>query len=185
MTIGVKIKKIRIHRGLKQKELGLAIGLPPKSAENRMTQYEIGYRIPKVDMLNQIAEVLHVNPQNFYALAPNSMEAFIYELLWMEEDFPGVIHLFQMRCNPAREAVHHDNIARYDDNDRWPAREPVGVYFDSLLVNEFLQEWLLRKQELDAHEITSNEYLDWKLNWPNTSDGSIGQNCYIAWRENK
>ena len=35
MTVGDKIKKIRTFRGMTQKELGLAIGLEEKGADNR------------------------------------------------------------------------------------------------------------------------------------------------------
>jgi hypothetical protein len=35
-------------------------------------------------------------------------------------------------------------------------------------VDEFMREWLMRKQELRNGEITDAEYLEWKLNWPDT-----------------
>ena len=47
MTVGDKIKKIRTFRGMTQKELGLAIGLEEKGADNRIAQYETNYRVPK------------------------------------------------------------------------------------------------------------------------------------------
>ena len=58
MTIGDKISHIRIFRGLIQKELGMKIEFDEKSADNRIAQYETNYRVPKKDMLVQIAEVL-------------------------------------------------------------------------------------------------------------------------------
>ena len=64
----------------------------------------------------------------------------------------------------------YDNFVQYHDSDNWPPREPVGIYFDSLPVNDFLKEWLMRKQELKAKEITPEEYFEWKLNWPDTCD---------------
>ena len=66
MTVGDKIKKIRTFRGMTQKELGVAIGLEEKGADNRVAQYETNYRVPKKDLLNKIAEVLRVDRQNFY-----------------------------------------------------------------------------------------------------------------------
>ena len=38
------------------------------------------------------------------------------------------------------------------------------------LVDEFMREWMVRKQELSNKEITEAEYLEWKLNWPDNCD---------------
>ena len=47
MKIGTKIRLIRQHRHMTQLELGERIGLGASGA-NRIAQYEIGYRTPKV-----------------------------------------------------------------------------------------------------------------------------------------
>ena len=44
MTVGEKIKYIRTFRGMTQQQLGVAIGLSAKGADNRMAQYETNYR---------------------------------------------------------------------------------------------------------------------------------------------
>ena len=59
------MRMLRNFRGMSQKELGIAIGLPEKGADNRITQYENGYRVPKSELLGEIAHVLRVNPNNF------------------------------------------------------------------------------------------------------------------------
>ena len=63
MTVGDKIKKIRTFRGMTQKELGLAIGLEEKGADNRIAQYETNYRVPKRELLDKMAEALRVDRQ--------------------------------------------------------------------------------------------------------------------------
>ena len=65
MTVGDKIKKIRTFRGMTQKELGLAIGLEEKGADNRIAQYETNYRVPKRVLLDKMAAALRVDRQNF------------------------------------------------------------------------------------------------------------------------
>ena len=60
MNIGKKIRKIRMHRHLTQKGLGLLVGLGEPGA-NRIAQYEMGYRTPKRDLLNKIAHALNVS----------------------------------------------------------------------------------------------------------------------------
>ena len=54
MTTGEKIKRIRRHRQMTQKELGEKIGLGAGGA-NRIAQYEMGYRIPKKPLLEKMA----------------------------------------------------------------------------------------------------------------------------------
>ena len=61
--------------------------------------------------------------------------------------------------------------ASYDDvTEYWPDEPPVGMWFNYGLVDEFMREWMIRKQELKNGEITDAEYLEWKLNWPDTCD---------------
>ena len=89
MTVGDKIRKIRTFRGMTQKELGVAIGLEEKGADNRVAQYETNYRVPKKDLLNKIAEVLRVDRQNFYTEVPGCAEDFMRTFFWLDEDSPG------------------------------------------------------------------------------------------------
>ena len=64
MTIGEKIRRIRKFRHMKQRELAVAIGLDEKSV-SRIGQYEIGYRVPQKETLEQISRALNVNILNF------------------------------------------------------------------------------------------------------------------------
>ena len=57
MTKGEKIKRIRQHRGMTQKELGDAVGL----TANRIAQYEMGYRVPKATLLEKMVEAFNVS----------------------------------------------------------------------------------------------------------------------------
>ena len=185
MTVGDKIKKIRTFRGMTQKELGLAIGLEEKGADNRIAQYETNYRVPKRELLDKMAEALRVDRQNFYTIAPGSAEDFMRTFFWLDEDSPGAIRLFQLVRNPGKTGASDDTSVRYNDNDDWPIHPPVGIYFQYGLVDEFVHEWLLRQQELDAGEITRNEYFEWKLNWPATCDDGKERQYYVTWRKNK
>lgn len=170
MTIGEKIKLIRNFRGLTQKELGMQIGFDEKGADNRIAQYETNYRVPKKDTLIQMAKVLDINPLNFVSEASGSAEDIMQIFFWLDEDKPNFINLFQLVRNEGKTNVSEDTAVRYNDTDDWPAHAPVGMWFDYGLVNQFMQEWLIRKNELKAGEITRDEYFEWKLNWPYTCD---------------
>lgn len=183
MTIGEKIKKIRTFRGMTQKEFGLAIGLEEKGADNRIAQYETNYRIPKRDMLEQMAVVLRVSPMNFYSDAPGCAEDIMQTFFWLDEDNPGAINLFQLVRNPGKTNTSNDTAVRYNDNDDWPANAPVGIYFKYGLVDQFMKEWLLRKEELKAGSITRAEYFEWKLGFPQTCDDCGKQEPSVQWRK--
>lgn len=183
MTLGDKIKRIRTFRGMTQKELGIAIGLDEKGADNRIAQYETNYRVPKKELLDKMAEVLRVNPYNFCGLPIGCAEDLLRTLFWLDEASPGSIRLFQLTCNPIWRTNSEDTAVRYNDSDDWPARPPVGIYFRYGSVDRYMQEWLVRQQELLAKKITRDEYFEWKLNWPYTSDGSAHMPTYIPWRK--
>ena len=65
MEVGQKIKLVRLHRGLTQKQLGDLLNLGDGGA-NRIAQYEIGYRVPKPSLLKEIAKVLDVKEETFF-----------------------------------------------------------------------------------------------------------------------
>ena len=183
MTVGDKIKKIRTFRGMTQKELGIAIGFEEKGADNRIAQYETNYRVPKRELLDKIAEALRVDRQNFYTIRPGCAEDFMRTVFWLDEDSPGSICLFPLVRVPGK--IKEETVVQYNDSYDWPARPPVGIYFNYGLVDEFMHEWLLRQQELHAGEITRDEYFEWKLNWPATCDDGRESQYYIPWRKNK
>ncbi len=159
MTVGEKIKRIRIFREMTQKELGLAVGL----TENRIAQYETNYRTPKKELLNQIAEALHVNSLNFYVEVSGSAEDIMQTFFWMDELNPNTVNLFQMTENPELSTE-----VEYKNSDSWTSPAPVGIFLNYNLVNQFLSEWLTRKTELKNGQITKKEYFEWKLNFPYT-----------------
>lgn len=57
MTVGDNIKKIRIEKGLTQKELGELCGM----ADSAIRRYENGPLVPKLSTLNKIAQALNVS----------------------------------------------------------------------------------------------------------------------------
>ena len=185
MTVGGKIKILRVFRGMTQKELGVAIGIDEKTADNRIAQYETNYRVPKKELLDKIAKALHVNSLNFYSPLEGDAEDIMMTFFWMDEDTKCVIRLFELCRNPGPESDSQELKANYTDNLEWPANTPVGIYLDYPGLNEYLVEWRLRQQELYNREITREEYFEWKINWPDTCDDTIGCEHYIPWRKIK
>ena len=165
VTTGEKIKRIRQHRKMTQKELGEAIGLGAAGA-NRIAQYEMGYRVPKRPLLQKMAEAMHVSPM---ALAEGSNGAaadMLEQLFWLDEEIPGVICLVQTQRSAVPYNVNPGLALHYDDNDDWPPASPVAMWFNSTVLDEFLRDWAKVQQQLWHREITEAEYFEWKICWP-------------------
>lgn len=65
MITGERIKYLRRQRGMTQKELGIAVGFPEKTADIRIAQYESGSRCPKEGLVKKFAEIFDVSPAFF------------------------------------------------------------------------------------------------------------------------
>lgn len=152
MAIGDRIKRIRNLRGLTQKELGLAIGFDEKTADVRMAQYESGTRTPKEDMLQKIAAALDVNYRSIYEPTLYAAEDVMYTLFELDEHYPIRLHEVEDDTEPDFPEKH------------------IAVNFHARLLDSFFKEWMLRKQELRDGKISKEEYMEWKINWPQTAD---------------
>lgn len=137
MTLGEKIKKIRVFRGMTQREFGIRLGYKEHSADVRIAQYEAGNRIPKKDTLLVMAEILEVNPINFTCTEEENEMEFIQMVLWMEEK----LHIYPVRGSEYR----------------------AGICVENPQIKEFLEKWMYQKELLKEGEITEQEYLEWKL----------------------
>ena len=94
--------------------------------------------------------------------------------LFLPRKFPGE------KCNKVT-----DTSVYYHDNDSWPAHAPVCMWFDYGVLNDFLNEWVVRMDELKSGEITRDEYFEWKINWPQTCDGCGKYEPKKQWRSAK
>ena len=95
MTIGDKIKKIRTFRNMTQAELGAALGWGDKGA-NRLAQYETNYRVPRKDLVTEMAKILDVNPLTLHEPTTMNASELMEILFWIDEFNPGMINLFQI-----------------------------------------------------------------------------------------
>ena len=164
VTTGEKIKRIRQHRKMTQKELGEAIGLGSTGA-NRIAQYEMGYRVPKKPLLQKMAEAMHVSPMALAEGGNGAAADMLEQLFWLDEEIPGVICLVQTQRSAALYNANPDLALHYDDNDDWPPASPVAMWFNSTVLDEFLRDWAKVQQQLRRKEITEAEYFEWKISW--------------------
>ena len=104
-------------------------------------------------------------------------------LFWIDEFNPAAINLFQLETYPIEKCnSNEDTAVRYHDSDNWPAHPPVGIWFNYGVLNDFMKEWIIRKEELKSGTITRDEYFEWKINWPQTCDGCGKYEPKKKWR---
>lgn len=180
MTQGERIKYIRQKRGLTQQQLGEACGFTESSAGVRIRQYESNQKSPKDDTLMLIAKALKVNYIAIKNYDLGSAEDILETLFWLDAS-GNTIELFSFD-----KTNDYDNDWKfkgtYNDDTYMSGRPPFGLVINYGLVNDFMKEWFLRKQQLKANEITQDQYNNWKWNWPNSCDDSQNTESYVDWK---
>lgn len=87
MTVGDKIKKYRLLRGMTRKELGCIVGFSDSTAAARINRYENNHVKPKADIRMQLASALHVNPLMLSDIDIRTPEEFVQVLYLLEGEF--------------------------------------------------------------------------------------------------
>ena len=145
MAIGERIRFIRNLRGMTQKYLGMSAGLPEKSADIRMAQYEAGTRTPKEDLTKSLAHVLGVSP---LALDTPDIDSYL-----------GLMHtLFTLEDRYGLTIDTRDGEVFF----RFDPRKGQ----DAARISEMVHAWAPVAEKLHAGEITKEEYDNWRYNYP-------------------
>lgn len=82
-SFGQRLKFVRRFRRLTQKELGILMGYPEKTADVRIAQYEKNARTPKADTAKKLAEVLNVSPVVFSQTICTSRDELLQSMYWL------------------------------------------------------------------------------------------------------
>ena len=166
MSIGERIKKARVFRGMTQKELGIAVGFNEKNADVRIAQYESNTRRPKDSLIYKMADVLDVGFFTLYEPRPHNAESIMYSL-------------FDQGNDPMR--VQLEEVLTTNGLQRPQKRIAIIYNYDHM--DEYLREWKLRREQVLNHTITVEEYTEWVVNWPDTSDVFVGEPHYRDWKK--
>lgn len=139
LSQGERISFARQMRRMTQDEVSEKLGLTGECKRRSMTRYERGDRIPKEDRLLEIAKILNVNVKCLKEFNFRNDEDMIYMLLWMEELYPSMdIDL---------------GISEYFSNRR------------DKIIQKFMNEWKEMRRKRQEHEITYDEYIEWKFQY--------------------
>jgi transcriptional regulator with XRE-family HTH domain len=161
LNIGERIKAIREFRGMTQKEFGLAIGYDEKTARARVSQYEIGNRVPKEDTLLAMSKILNSSVQAIRGYSLDTPVDVMEYLFWLDEKM-GRRGVELFRAVPT-EAKMQINVA---DNEK----ERIGLFLSLDGLEAYLSEWFTQKDKLNNGSISDQEYFEWLINWPDTSN---------------
>lgn len=142
MKIGQRIKKVRVHRGLTQKELGMMVGFEEKTADVRIAQYEASARTPKADLRNKLAGVLNVNDRYFLDSHDDTAEDIMFLLFDLDDKYK--LELTPFECG---------------------GENMVNIHIPDHMIDGFLTGWMEKKQALSNGGTSEKEYTEWKLNW--------------------
>lgn len=114
-------------------------------------------------MVDQIAKILDVNPWTLYDTAGRDASEMLELLFWLDEFNPSSINMFLPETYPDEKCNDNgDTTVRYHDNDEWPAHPPVCLWFNYGILNDFLKEWLIRKNELKTVRLPETNILSGK-----------------------
>jgi len=138
LSQGERIAFVRQFRKMTQDEVSDKLGLDGENKRRSMVRYESGDRKPKENRLLEIANILKVNPKIIKEYNFQNQEDLIYMLLWMEEQYPRMSLDF--------------NILEYLQEK------------NKFLLN-FMDEWNDMRRKRLSHEITYEEYIEWKFQY--------------------
>ncbi len=145
MAIDERIHFFRIMRGMTQKYLGMLVGLPERSADVRLAQYETGSRKPKADLTAALAQAFDVAPQ---ALDIPDIDSYIelMHTLFALEDIYGLT---------VNETDGEICLKVSKDKNK-----------DSAELPKMLSAWKKQADKLSAEEISREDYDQWRYNYP-------------------
>ena len=144
MNIGERIKRVRTLRGMTQKDLGIALGFPERSADVRVAQYESGSRTPKEDVIQEMAKVLKVKPKAIADPDYNTYIGLMYMFFDLEETYG--IHVGE---------IDGELCLRLDRS-----RKDYVEIFDMLL------KWNEARKSGQGDFDATAAYEEWKLHYP-------------------
>lgn len=142
MITGERIKYLRKLRGITQKELGMAVGFPEKTADVRIAQYESGSRSPKKELTEELAGVLKVSPAALNVPDIETVDGIIQSFFALEDMYGLEIG-----------AAENDIVLRI-------RKKPKSAELHDALVI-----WLTKAIMARNGDISLEEYDNWRYNF--------------------
>lgn len=157
MAIGQRIRFFRNRKGMTQKYLGEILGFVGKTSDVRMAQYESEARIPKQELVKNMAHFLDVST---HALTVPDIDTYI-----------GLMHTFfalEDMYGLKIDEVDGEVCLRLDKSD----------YSTYTSMDKMLRAWLAEAKKLESGESTKEQYDDWRYKYPELDTHQIWAKIY-------
>ena len=145
MAIGQRIRFFRNRKGMTQKQLGEVLGFLGKTSDVRMAQYESESRVPKHDLVKEMAGIFDVST---HALTVPDIDTYI-----------GLMHTFfalEDMYGLKIDEMDGEVVLRLDKSD----------YSTYSSMDKMLRAWLAEAKKLENGESTKEEYDNWRYKYP-------------------
>lgn len=152
MTVGENIRRIRISKGLTQKELGSMLGV----TEANIRAYECGRRNPKPGSVKKIADALGVNPEVLSNSDFDSITA-MHRLFHLFRMYGGKLITLPDEDNPESDSVYITFNALILMR---PWFQRYEEYQDEMKAISLIKKDSDRQRAADAAEAAFNEWMD-------------------------
>lgn len=145
MAIGQRIKFFRNRKGMTQKQLGEILGFLGKTSDVRMSQYESEARVPKHDLVKEMASILDVST---HALTVPNIDTYtgLMHTLFALEDMYGL----------KIGEIDGEVCLRLDRSVTVP-----GSQLDTMF-HAWQQQAVMRERD----EISKEQYDEWRYKYP-------------------
>lgn len=140
MYVPNRLKRIRLNKGLMQRELGVMMGYSKRNAGTRIAQYETGTRSPNEETIELMAEVLGVVPNAIEISYPDTIDGLLHFLFLLED----------LHCLIPVKVDGEMMLCFSDDNG---------------IINDALCLWSKKMEQLYDDEIDDVEYDNWRYSY--------------------
>lgn len=145
MAIGQRIKFFRNRKGMTQKYLGEILGFLGKTSDVRMAQYESEARVPKAELVKEMAGIFDVST---HALNVPDIDTYL-----------GLMHTFF-----ALEDMYGLKIGEIDGEICLHLDKSVTAPGSTL--DDMFRAWQAQSARLEAGDISKEEYDEWRYKYP-------------------
>ena len=185
LRMGERIRRIRIALNMSQTELGARVGL----SADRVQKYENGFRKPREDMLNKIADALGVETKALTDPIVTTPIGVMYALFEMEKAYNAVVRKtdrgFEMSFT-GTNSLSGTNSGTYACGTSSGTNiygTEQGNLYGSDSIDDYILEWTLERNHIEeklrdasSDEEKNNiilEYDMWKWTFPRSVSEKI------------
>ena len=136
---GARLQYVREFRRLFKEDVADYFEFGGERKERTISRYENNSRVPSKERLEELAELYEVSPNAIKEYKYDDPIDQIYMFMWLEEQFP-----------------YYELILDYD---------AIKKTAYSMNVLNGIAEWMQMRVKRENYEITTDEYIEWKLNF--------------------